>query len=106
MARDQNVVVGSAGLERYDDVGLLRSVVVVTERRASGLGGALVRDRVQRARSLGMRAVYLLTTNAAPYFERLGFIVTPRSDTPDLLAGSVEFAHACPASATCLVYSL
>jgi amino-acid N-acetyltransferase len=106
VVRDDNVVVGAAKLERHATVGLMRSVVVAPGRRDSGLGAALVRNRVQAARSFGLDAVYLLTTNAAPYFQRFGFVVTPRSDVPDALARSVEFEAACPASATCLVRRL
>jgi amino-acid N-acetyltransferase len=106
VARENETTVGSAGLERYEDVGLLRSVAVRNERRGSGLGGALVGDRLQSARAQGVNAVYLLTTTAAPYFEKFGFVVTPRADVRGALARSAEFAHACPASATCLIYRL
>lgn len=106
VARKEGAIVGSAGIERYGDVGLLRSVVVADLCRGSGLGGALVRDRLRWARACGIGTVYLLTTTAAPYFETFGFVRTSRADVSEALARSAEFAHACPASATCLSFRL
>lgn len=95
-------VVGVAGIERYEDVGLLRSVAVSPRYRSAGLARLLVNDRLSAARAVGIQRVFLLTTTAAPYFEKLGFTAAPRATAPGALAASVEFAHACPASATCL----
>jgi amino-acid N-acetyltransferase len=103
VAREHAEVVGVAGLERYGDVGLLRSVVVAPPYRGAGLGRLLVQNRLQAAASAGLVRVFLLTTTAAPYFRTLGFVVTERAGVSLALAASAEFAHACPASATCLV---
>jgi N-acetylglutamate synthase-like GNAT family acetyltransferase len=46
--------------------------------------------------------VFVLTTTAASYFERLGFPATPRSEVPPSLSAAPEFARVCPASAACL----
>jgi amino-acid N-acetyltransferase len=103
VARERAEVVGVAGLERYGDVGLLRSLVVAPPYRGAGLGRMLVQNRLEAAVSSGLVRVFLLTTTAAPYFRKLGFVVTERADVSFALAASAEFAHACPASATCLV---
>ena len=105
LAERQGAIVGVAGLERYDDLGLLRSVVVAEQSRGSGVGRRLVRNRLDAATTAGIRRVFLLTTTAGSYFERLGFVPTERSKVPPPLALSVEFAHACAASATCLAYA-
>lgn len=95
-------VIGAAGLEVWERHGLLRSVVVETGWRGRGVGQALVRDRVARARSLGLESLWLLTATAAPYFTRLGFIVADRAAAPEVLRSTAEFAGACPACATAM----
>jgi PAS domain-containing protein len=51
------------------------------------------------ARSLGARAVYLLTTTAGDFFPRFGFTRVERADVPDDVKKSIEFRSACPSSA-------
>ena len=95
-------VVGAAGLEIHGDAGVLRSVVVDPAARGLGLGQALSADRVAAARACGLAAVYLLTTTAADFYLRLGFAPCARAEVPAAIAGSIEFASVCPASAACL----
>jgi amino-acid N-acetyltransferase len=95
-------VVGCAGLEIYEDAGLLRSVAVVGAHQGTGIGRALVAERLAAAKRQGLEAVYLLTTTAAEFFVRLGFVPANRAEVPPALASSPEFASACPASAACL----
>jgi amino-acid N-acetyltransferase len=102
IARAGGELVGAAGLERYGSSGLLRSLAVVAAARGTGLGRRLVLDRLAAARSSRIERVYVLTTTAAPYFEKLGFLPAVRSEVPKALAASPEFASACPASAACL----
>jgi amino-acid N-acetyltransferase len=92
-------LIGCAGLETYGGAGLLRSVAVRRVIQRSGVGRALVADRIAAATSLGLDAVYLLTTTAADYFPRIGFVPIHRADVPPALAASPEFASVCPASA-------
>ncbi|WP_394829155.1 arsenic resistance N-acetyltransferase ArsN2 [Pendulispora albinea] len=103
---DDGALVGVAGLEAYGDAGLLRSVAVVDAARSAGIGGALVTERLEHAAGRGMREVFLLTTTAADYFRKRGFRETTRASAPAALAASPEFAGACPASATCLVWQV
>jgi amino-acid N-acetyltransferase len=103
IARRPGELLGSAGLEVYEGRGLLRSLAVAASARSTGVGRALVEDRISAARRLGLDDVYLLTTTAASYFERFGFSAADRDSVPRALALSPEFARACPASAACLV---
>ena len=48
-------------------------------------------------------AVYLLTTTAARYFPRFGFVETGRDAVPADVAATDEFRSACPASALAMV---
>jgi amino-acid N-acetyltransferase len=99
VAEHRSQVVGVAGMERYGDSGLLRSVAVAREWRGTGLGRTLVERVLEEGRTAGVREVYLLTTTAEHYFPRLGFACVGREQVPEPVQGSVEFTCACPASA-------
>jgi N-acetylglutamate synthase-like GNAT family acetyltransferase len=99
-------VVGVAGIEVYGTDALLRSVAVADAVRNRGLGRDLVRNRLEAARTRGLRAVYLLTTTAPGFFEGLGFERVPRASAPASVQASEEFASLCPDSAVCLKYPL
>ncbi len=95
-------VLGYAGLERHGPAALLRSVVVAIERRRSGFGRRLVEAVLDRAAALGHREVYLLTTTAPAFFERLGFERIARETVPEALTATAEFSELCPTSAVCM----
>jgi amino-acid N-acetyltransferase len=102
LADHNGQVVGVAGMERYGDSGLLRSVAVAAEWRGSGLGRALVDRVLDEGHRAGVRDVYLLTTTAEQYFPRLGFACIARDQVPGKVQSSVEFTSACPASAVAM----
>jgi amino-acid N-acetyltransferase len=104
IAELDGAIIGAAGLERYEDSGLLRSVVVVERCRGQGVGEALVRERLRQAQGQGIRRVYALTTTAASYFPRIGFVPAERAAAPEAVKGSPQFASVCPASAAFLEY--
>lgn len=97
---DSGRPLGLAGLERYGAAGLLRSVAVDAGARGSGAGHLLMADRLDRARADGLAAVYLLTTSAAEWFPRFGFLVIRREELPAELGASPEVVGVCPATAT------
>jgi arsenate reductase len=100
VARQDGRTVGVAALERHGDAGVLRSVAVAPEYRGTGLGIALVANRLLASKD----PIYLLTTTAAPFFARFGFRTIARDSVPPAIASSIEFATAmCPSSATCMV---
>lgn len=103
---DDGAIVGVAGLETYGPFGLLRSVVVSSTRRGCGCGRELVEDRLQAAQSQGLDAVYMLTTTAADYFRRFGFVDTPRDQAPQVLKAAPEFVSVCPSSAVCMARAM
>ena len=102
VAEAEGRIIGAAGLERYADGALLRSVAVQPAWRSSGLGRMLVDAALDTARRAGSRDVYLLTTTAEHYFPRLGFTAIPRESVPASVQASVEFREACPASAVAM----
>ena len=102
IAECDGTAIGAEGIELYGDAGLLRSAVVDSTWRGSGVGDALTRDRLQWAASQGLREVWLLTTTASEYFPRFGFARADRASAPALMQRSREFAEACPASAVAM----
>lgn len=92
-------VVGVAGMERYGEAGLLRSVAVAPGWQGSGIGRALVDRVLEDGRAAGVQDIYLLTTTAEHYFPRLGFACVDRESVPSAVRASAEFTGACPASA-------
>jgi amino-acid N-acetyltransferase len=106
LAFRENDLIGSAGLERYGDTALLRSVAVAVPERGHGLGQALVQQVLAYAVSLEVRQVVLLSTTAADFFVRFGFRPISRAEFPRSAQKSVEFQEACPASATAMSLEL
>src|SRR5712691_8716653 len=100
LAFRDDVLIGSAGLERYGDTALLRSVAVALTERGHGLGQALVQQALAYAVSLEVRQVVLLTTTAADFFLRFGFQPISRAEVPLAAQASVEFQGVCAAAAT------
>jgi amino-acid N-acetyltransferase len=102
VARRGGAVIGAVGLERHGGHALLRSLVVAPAQRGAGLGGRLV-DRLEgRARYLGVRRFYLLTTTAEAFFARRGFRRIARSRVPAAITATCEFRSLCPVSAVCM----
>jgi len=92
VARIDGVLVGVAGLERWESFGLIRSVAVAAEHRGSRIAEFLVRDRLCAAKLAGVSSAYLLTAGAADYFARFGFAPVERSGLPAALAKSTQLA--------------
>ena len=106
VARDRGRIVGSAAVELYGRVGLLRSVAVDEALRGRGLGIRLTAAAVDLARARGLRIVYLLTETAGGFFPRFGFRPVSRGDVDPAVLQSVEFTTACPTSALVMALDL
>lgn len=92
-------VVGVIGFENHGRVGLLRSLVVAEDARASGLGRELVAALEASAREQGIDEIWLLTIDADPFFAQLGYQIRGRSSAPPEIAGTAEFTALCPGDA-------
>lgn len=99
VARVGGRIVGCAALEVYEEGALLRSVGVAPPVQGRGVGRRLTEAAITLAQSVGVPAVYLLTTTAERYFPKLGFLPITRAEVPASVHASVEFRSACPASA-------
>ena len=103
---DIDHLVGYGGLEGDGADRLLRSVVVLLDRRGAGVGRAIVAALEQNALELGVQRLHLLTTTAAPFFRAMGYAAADRQAAPSAIAASREFTSLCPASADYLVKAL
>ena len=102
VATEGEVCVGVAGLEIYVSYALLRSLAVEPRHRSRGLGAKLVDAVETEAQARGVTALYLLTTTAATFFERVGYTAHDRAAVPPAIAATTEFSSLCPDTADCL----
>jgi UDP-N-acetylmuramate: L-alanyl-gamma-D-glutamyl-meso-diaminopimelate ligase len=94
-------LVGCVAVEVVDEVALLRMLAVVPERRREGLGYLLVETATERARSQGVRRLYLVTDGAQGYFgEKLGFQAVDRKDVDPAITTTAEYLLARSKTAT------
>ncbi len=100
---EHGAIAGVAGVERYGESGLLRSVAVDQHWRGHGLGERLLDQRLRYADRSGIRDTYLLTTTADVYFERRGFRRITREELPPDVARSPEAAEICGNTAVVMV---
>ena len=95
-------VVAAGALQRFGAAALLRSVVVVPERRGSGLGQCVVSELERLARAADISRLILLTETACDFFARQGFRTIERRTAPQDMQASEEFRSLCPSSAICM----
>jgi N-acetylglutamate synthase-like GNAT family acetyltransferase len=91
VARAGERIVGTVGLEVYDDLALLRSLAVTPTQQHTGLGRILTETALSYLTTRQFCAVYLLTTTAAAFFARYGFCPVARDAVPAGIQQSVEF---------------
>lgn len=96
-------VIGYGGLEGAGSDLLLRSVVIDGRHRGMGAGRRLVERLLAWAKAGGAKKVWLLTTDAADFFRRLGFAEVERAEVPAAITASRQFGEQCPARARLLV---
>lgn len=99
-------IIGAGALQRFGPTALLRSVVVESDSRGTGVGAALVKELERHATALGITALVLLTETAQAFFERQGYRIIERSAVPTEVQQCAEFRSLCPASATCMKKAL
>ena len=100
--REGDAIMGVVGMEVRDDVGLLRSLAVAAERRGGGLAARLVDALEARARAIGIRTLYLLTTTAEGFFARRGYATVDRATVPDAILATEQFRGICCSTAPCM----
>jgi amino-acid N-acetyltransferase len=106
VAKSDGEVVGSIGIERYNEDGLLRSLAVSEKLRNQSIGKELYSKLLSYSKQRNINRLHLLTTTAELYFKRVEFEVTDRSKAPDSIKNTLEFSTLCPSSSIYMVKSL
>ena len=99
-------IVGVIGFEPYGDTGLLRSLIVSSDARGSGVGQQLVDALEAAAAARGTQEIWLLTIDADRWFARYGYVVRERADAPPAIQGTAEFSGLCPGDAVLMSKTL
>lgn len=92
-------IIGTAGLEIFEDCALLRSVSIAKDEQGKGLGKMINQQVENYAREAGINCLYLLTTTSKDFFEKQGYCVIKREDTPEAVIQTAEFSSLCPSTA-------
>jgi len=106
VGRDGRRLIGVVGMEPTGDGALLRSLAVRPTHQGGGAGTRLLEAMETQARRGDMETLHLLTTSAAPFFQRHGYVTMERDALPAAIQQTEEVARLCPASATCMRKSL
>ena len=99
VAERDDQLIGAIGIEEYGEYGLLRSAVITETARGTGIGRELVHAILQWGRGQKFHEVYLLTTTAPVFFEKLGFKTIDRDSVPAVVQQAPEFVSICPSTA-------
>lgn len=103
---DNDSLIGSAGLEIFDRIALVRSISVQPSQQHSGLGSIIIKELENIAREKSITDLYLLTTTADKFFSRQGYSVVKRNELPESIRKTSEFTSVCPASAIAMKKAL
>lgn len=98
-----DTLAGMVGLEVCGDAALLRSLAVAPDFRKLWLGIALMAHAERQADAQDVREIWLLTTTAPGFFEKLGYRRADRAEAPEAIRATSQFRGACPATATACV---
>ncbi len=86
-------VVGCCSLKVAGTQALLFNLAVERSRRGEGLGWILADGTIRRARNVGVRAIYLATSDAADFFaNHVGFVPAAIDEVDPQLQASPHFA--------------
>lgn len=103
---NDSLLIGIIGLEKFDNIGLLRSLAVKDNYKNKGYGTKICIAFMDYAKNEQINDLYLLTCTAKEFFEKIGFEVIERDSVPDVIKRTTEFSSLCPASAKCLVKTI
>ena len=98
-------LIAIGGIEIYGHHGLMRSFVVAQDQRSKGISKNMFNIIKEKAISLGVTSIYLLTETATEYFEKLGFRVIKRTEVPESIKNTKQYKELCPNSATVMKYN-
>jgi UDP-N-acetylmuramate: L-alanyl-gamma-D-glutamyl-meso-diaminopimelate ligase len=89
---NENGFVGCIGLEVYGEEAVIRGLAVKPAERGGGYGWMLADAAINRARTRGVKRLYLVTARASDFFAaKHGFRVVELSTVSPEVAGSTTF---------------
>jgi len=103
VAKNDSELIGCIGLEKHGTEGLLRSFAVENDFRNKGIGKEMYNQLLRLAAKENIKTLHLLTNTAKDYFSKAGFRLANRSDAPEEINKSREFAGLCPVYSTYMV---
>lgn len=103
LAKQDDQIIGSAGLEILGPFALLRSLAVHVACQGKGIGNALYQSIITVALEKNIKNLYLITTTADQYFEKLGFKRIDRAKVPEAIQQTAQFSDICPASSVVMM---
>jgi N-acetylglutamate synthase-like GNAT family acetyltransferase len=90
LAFNGDEAIGVVGIEPILDAALIRSLYVVEPYRDRGIGSQLVTSARKAAHTRGARRLYLFSTEAGQFFQRLGFEAAPVAELTAALKGTPQ----------------
>ena len=99
-------LIGCAGLEIYDQFGLLRSAGLKPGYQGRSLGLTLVQKIESLALKNKVTAIYLLTETAEGFFSKHGYKVVERMLVPKEIQKSYEYSKVCQQTAIVMYKTL
>jgi len=97
VAKEADSVIGCIGMEREGP--LLRSLAVDPSQRNRGVAQHLCEELLLLAKKQGVQEIFLLTTTAAKFFDKIGFQRKDREEAPQSIRRNTQFTELCPSSA-------
>ena len=99
-------ILAVGGLEVYAQHALLRSLAVASAYQGQGLGSTLYVELKNRALSIGVEQLFVLTETAIQYFTKRGFEQIDRGNAPDSIKNTKQFSLLCPQTAVVMRLSI
>lgn len=102
LAKKDEKVIGSIGLELFLPYALLRSMVVTKGMQGEGIGKLLLNHLLLHVsnKAVGIKEIYLITEGAQKFFKSAGFEAIGREHLPEAFKEIPQFKTLCPASAS------
>lgn len=97
--KDKNEIIGSGGIEIYQDSGLIRSIAIDPKYQKKGLGRRIVEFLLSYAKEKQIKELFLLTDTVPKLYEKFGFNYIKREEMNSIIEQSEEFKGSCPNTA-------
>lgn len=103
---ESDEIIAVCVIEEFGKYGLLRSLSVRKDFQGKGIGKSLYEEVLGGCRNEGINALFLLTTTASGFFEKMGWSEIWSEAVPGDVRQSEEFKSLCPQSSVCMMLSL